>query len=193
MMRVNKFTVGAVLAMGIVLLPAVSPPPFAKPLQGRQRTTGPELTPSLRSQILGLPRLWGPPLGKDALEGRVVALTFFASWCGPCRVELALLQEINSALVGRGLQIVAINLFEEFDGLSNEKRLAAFLRITNPDFPVLKGNEAVSAAFGGIRRIPTLIVFDRSGRSFYHFVNNIGGKRSSADPVELRAVIARLL
>lgn len=132
-------------------------------------------------------------MGKGALEGRVVALTFFASWCGPCRVELALLQEINSALVGRGLRIVAINLFEEFDGLSNGKRLAAFLRITNPDFTVLKGNEAVSAAFGGIRRIPTLILFDRSGRSSYLFVNKVGGKRSSADPEELRAAIVRLL
>ena len=151
------------------------------------------MTTAVKSQLSALPALRGAELQRGSLEGKVVAITFFASWCGPCRVELAHLKKIYARSRERGLEILAINLFEEFDGLSNEKRLAEFLRITAPDFPVLKGSDAISATFGEIRRIPTLLVYDRAGRQAYRFINEVGGTRTAADPVELDAVIAGLL
>ncbi len=92
-----------------------------------------------------------------------------------------------------GLAVIAVNLFEDFDDLSNDRRLARFLSITDPPFSVVKGDSAVSRAFGDIRRIPTLFVFDRAGRRVFKFSNEVGGERMTVDAARLRAVIAGLL
>ncbi len=52
---------------------------------------------------------------------------------------------------------------------------------------------AVSRAFGGVDRIPTLFVFDREGRVVYDFVNARGATTTSVSAAELRAVIEPLL
>ena len=173
------------LAAGALLLAGSSSAPVP--------AGAPRLSAAVKHQLSALPALRGAELRGGSLEGKVVAITFFASWCGPCRVELAHLNKIYARSRERGLEILAINLFEEFDGLSNDKRLAEFLRVTAPDFPVLKGDGAISATFGEIRRIPTLLVYDRAGRQAYRFVNEVGGRIMTADPGELDAVIAGLL
>src|SRR5258705_5915691 len=59
-----------------------------------------------------LPTLDGPPHELGRLRGRVVLVHFFATWCEPCREEMASLRELQSRLEGRAFAIVPITVAE---------------------------------------------------------------------------------
>src|SRR5258707_14565453 len=59
-----------------------------------------------------LPTLDGPPHELGRLRGRVVLVHFFATWCEPCREEMASLRELQSRLEGRPFAIVPISVAE---------------------------------------------------------------------------------
>jgi thiol-disulfide isomerase/thioredoxin len=152
-----------------------------------------ELSAAMQEQIRALPQVRGAKLGAEALRGKVVMVTFFASWCPPCRVEMEYLKDLYATHRERGLEILAVNLFEDFDDLSDDRRLKAYLRRVAPEFPVVKGSDAISAAFGKITRIPSLFVFDRAGRAVFHFTNERAGPSTTADPEKLKALVTQLL
>jgi thiol-disulfide isomerase/thioredoxin len=150
------------------------------------------LTPDLRQVLMSRPTLWGPPPDAPTMAGKVVVVTFFASWCPPCREELAELKSLDGRFRKRGLYILAVNEFEDFDGFSNSNKLAAFLDRMELPFSVVKGSPALSKALGTITRIPTLFIFDRQGRLAHHFLNS-GPGSASMDGKSLERIITRLL
>jgi len=101
----------------------------------------------------------GSPVTMNKFENKVVVVVFFASWCVPCIKELKHLKTLYHKYHSGGLEVIAINFFEDFDGFSNAKKLQRFLNHLKPEFSVVKGNEAVSLQFGKITRIPTVFVF----------------------------------
>ena len=153
----------------------------------------PVLDGGLKRALAGAPGLRGAALAPETLDRKIVVVTFFASWCPPCHVEFRHLNEIHAAYAGRGVAVVAVNLFEDFGGLSGPAKLEAFLDRYDPAFAVVAGTDAIADGFGGVSRIPTLFVFDRDGRIVYDFVNARGAARTSVSAAELRAVIEPLL
>ena len=91
------------------------------------------LTAAHRDLLAGLPALRGRAPGAEELDGQVVIVTFFASWCPPCHAEFDHLNRIEAAYGERGLRIVAVNLFEQYiqDGGA---RLEGFLDKKAPRF-----------------------------------------------------------
>lgn len=150
------------------------------------------LTPDLRQELMSRPTLWGPPPDAPSMAGKVVLITFFASWCPPCRVELAELKTLAGAYRQKGLYIVAVNEFEDFDSLSNSNKLAAFLERADLPFSVVKGSPALSRALGTITRIPTVFIFDRRGR-LAHYSFNSGTGSATLNGKSLERIITRLL
>ncbi len=103
---------------------------------------------------------------------------------------------LNQLLAEAGpapLTVIGINLFENFGGRTNEAALSRFLDQTQPTFPILRGDDAVADAFGGIDRIPTVIVFDRSGGMATRFVHQRGAAKTHLELDELRAAVTPLL
>jgi thiol-disulfide isomerase/thioredoxin len=149
------------------------------------------LTPELASSIRRLERFAGRPM--PAFEDRIVIISFFASWCAPCIDEFAYLRSIYNAYGGEDPVIVAINLHETWAGDSDPTRLRRFIDRTRPIFTVVRGNDAVADAFGGVRQIPSLFLFDRDGDLAYSFLNSPKNAISENTEAQLHAVLSKLL
>ena len=93
----------------------------------------------------------------EQFRGRPVLLTFWASWCGPCRVELPELSALYGELVGRGFVLVTVNL--DNHPLAGKK----FLDSLGINLPVYRVDPRVST-FLGVDSLPTNILLDRDGR-----------------------------
>lgn len=120
-------------------------------------------------------------------------LTFFATWCPPCRPEFEALNRIRKRYPAESVAIIAINVFESFGGLSTAGSRRRFYGVTDPLFPVLDGNAEAAQVFGGITRIPTLMIFDSSGAATFTFVHEDGSSHQYVGFDEIEARIAPLL
>ncbi len=145
-----------------------------------------------RAQLLELKSIQGEKLEAGDFENKAVIITFFASWCPPCRDEFHDLNNVAREYKESELTIIAINVFEEFDE-NDEIRMARFLNDTQPKFSVVKGNERVKRLFGDVQRIPTLLVFDPDGKPVMHFIHARGAKKRSVTDSELRIALSRAL
>ena len=150
------------------------------------------LDADLRDRLVALPPITGEPISHQTLADRVVVVTFFASWCPPCRAEFEHLNTVVSEFPRERLAVLAVNVFEAFDD-GDAARMKRFLADTSPQFYVLEGDSDIRRAFGDVNRIPTLFVFDEAGRPLMNFVHKRGAVKRTATPEELRAAIAPAL
>jgi thiol-disulfide isomerase/thioredoxin len=122
---------------------------------------------------------------ESKLQDVPVAVVFFASWCPPCVAEFAEIAKVRAGPKGQNLAVVGVNLFEAWGGGQDPDRMARFLERTRPEFPLIQGNPAISAAFGTVNRIPTLVMFDAEGRETWRFVHARGAAKTYANAAEI--------
>ncbi len=145
-----------------------------------------------RSHLALLPLLRGHALDPTLLEGKVVVVTFFASWCPPCRAEIAHLNTLVGEFATDELVVIAVNVFEDFWD-EDATRMDRFLQAAAPAFRVVEGSEATKLAFGRVARIPTVYVFDRAGRAVMGFAHASGAVKANPSLEDLRATVAAAL
>lgn len=166
--------------------------PVVTPVAAKPETIPlPQLNAPLITALAELDHIAGAPFSPPG--GKVAVVTFFASWCPPCRTEFRHLSAVQRHYPAADINIVAINLFETWAGQSNAARLDRFLKDTKPRFTVIRGNDAISKQFGGVTRIPTLLVFDRQGRMAFRFIHKTGATKQQVEEAELRQVIDGIL
>src|SRR5678815_2480264 len=76
-----------------------------------------------------LAALDGTTSSLNTYRGEVIVLNFWASWCAPCRRELPLLDQWNSAWTGRGARVIAISIDTD---AKKAKRFAEDMKLTLP-------------------------------------------------------------
>jgi len=104
-----------------------------------------------------LTALDGKPITLAALQGKVVLLNFWATWCGPCRAEIPDLVALQERYKGR-LQIIGLNVDDE------EADIQQYVQETGINYPVAMTSNDVRVQFGGIPALPTSFVLDTEGR-----------------------------
>jgi peroxiredoxin len=101
----------------------------------------------------------GKPVRLSQYRGSVVLLNFWATWCGPCRVEIPWLVDLYRQHRARGLVVLGVSVDAEV------RRVKPFAQELRINYPVLigAGRDDVSAAFGPFRGFPTTVIVARDG------------------------------
>jgi peroxiredoxin len=105
-----------------------------------------------------LSTLDGDTLTLADLEGQVVILNFWATWCAPCRVEIPDLIEMQAELEDRGVQFVGVSI-DDF----GREAVVAFAEEAGFNYPIAIGDREISDAYGGVYALPTTVLIDREG------------------------------
>lgn len=100
----------------------------------------------------------GQPLSLKSLAGQVVLLDIWASWCGPCKEELPLLDEMAGRLSGTGVAIVAVSIDEDPQAMSDFLGLRKKWQLRVMHDPLRRVPSELQPA-----RMPTSYLVDRQG------------------------------
>ena len=92
-------------------------------------------------------------------KGKVVLLDFWATWCGPCKVEIPWFMEFEREFKDQGFAVVGVSMDE--DGW---KAIKPYVQDMKMNYRVLLGNDDVSTAYGGLDSLPTTLLIDRQGK-----------------------------
>lgn len=163
---------------------------LALPVTGN--TDVPRFDGKSRNVVSELPPVAGTQTELLDLQKKPVLVTFFASWCPPCRDEFSHLNRLQQLFDNTDLRIIAINVYEAWDD-NDAIRMDNFIASTQPRFPTLRGSEQIRELFGGIDRIPTVYGFNRQGDLAYRFVHKRNAKKTNAEFDELNRAAKLLL
>lgn len=97
------------------------------------------------------------------LRGRVVLLDFWATWCGPCKIELPHVQALHEEFKNDGLVVL---------GISNEPRakVERYIQAAKYTFPSLVDADAQVTLQYRVSSIPTIMILDREGKVAEHLI-----------------------
>jgi peroxiredoxin len=115
----------------------------------------------------------------SSFKGKVVLLSFWATWCGPCKAELPSIQALYNKMSAKGLVVLAVDLGE------GKAKVAQFVREYGLTFPVLLDTDASVGSSYGASSIPTNYLIDRSGRIIARVVGYDGSEWTSSQKMDL--------
>lgn len=110
-----------------------------------------------------LPSSTGENVRLAEQRGQVVMLNFWASWCGPCRKEMPLLDEMSKRYGAAGFVLYGVNVEEDN---TDAKKLIKQLGVT---FPILYDAESKASSLYNVDAMPTTVLIDKKGE--IRFVN----------------------
>ncbi len=140
-------------------IPTNTPAPEAETAESPVPSVDPQPLPRVGHPApnFTLSNLDGEQVTLSDLRGQVVVLNFWATWCGPCRVEMPEFETVYGKWKGQGVVILGINVFEDPSRVSGA---AAEMGIT---FPILLDREGQVAQSYEILGYPTTFLIDRDG------------------------------
>ena len=105
-----------------------------------------------------LPEKGGGQVALAKYKGQVVMLNFWASWCGPCRQEMPLLESIYKKYNRLGFTLIGVNV-EPDSNAANE-----WLKQTPVSFPILYDKESKVSKMYDVAGMPSTVIIDRTGK-----------------------------
>lgn len=103
--------------------------------------------------------LGGEDVSLSSFRGKLLFLNFWATWCGPCRVEMPSMQVMYETLDGYDFEILAVDLQE------SERTVKNFIEKEGFTFPVVLDKNGQVGAQYGARSIPTTYLINSDGNA----------------------------
>ena len=123
-------------------------------IAGTSNATG----PAPAAPDFSLPARNGGEVRLSELRGQVVMINFWATWCGPCRQEMPLLQQIHAKYEPLGFTMLGVNV--EPDSVAAQNWLKG-MPVT---FPILFDRKSEVSSSFGVEAMPSSVLIDREGR-----------------------------
>ena len=134
--------------------------------------------PPQDSRLMGQPApeftledLKGDKISLASFKGKPLLINFWATWCGPCKIETPWLIELQNEYASQGFQIVGIST--EGDDLKPDDKagwahdkdaIAKFVKQYHMQYPVLINGDSLVGKYGDLDAMPTSIYVDRTGK-----------------------------
>jgi cytochrome c biogenesis protein CcmG/thiol:disulfide interchange protein DsbE len=112
----------------------------------------------------------GKKVTLDSYKGKAVLINFWATWCGPCKIETPWLIDLRNKYAGQGFEILGISA--EADDLKEDDKagwakdkaaIAKFVSEEKVPYPILINGDSITQAYGGFDAMPTSFFVDRNG------------------------------
>jgi peroxiredoxin len=143
-------TLKALLRVGIVVAACVAPVIVENALASTVKIS--ELAPDFTLKTLD-----GPNLRLEEYRGQVVLINFWASWCGPCRQEMPILDRLHRRYEDAGFVVLGVNVEGE---ISPAQEIVDKTKVT---FPVLIDEGQLVSELYQLEAMPSTVVIDRDG------------------------------
>jgi len=91
-------------------------------------------------------------------RGKVVLLNFWATWCGPCKVEIPWFVEFEQKYKDRGFAVLGVSMDDE-----GWEVVKPYLEKNRINYRVLVGDDKIAQSYGGVESLPTTFVLDQDG------------------------------
>ena len=111
-------------------------------------------------------------------KGKVVLLDFWATWCGPCKIEIPWFTEFERKYKDRGFEVLGVSMDD--DGW---KSVNPFVQEKKINYRIVMGDDKTGDQFGGLEALPTTFVIDRYGRIASVHVG-LTNKKDFSDAIE---------
>ena len=138
--------------------PIPATPQFTTPLDGKP---APAFT---------LPDLSGKKISLANYRGKALLINFWATWCGPCKLETPWLVDLRNKYAAQGFEVLGIDT-EGDDAKpgdaawSHDKtEIEKFVQQEKMPYPVLVDGDSISKPYGGLDDLPTSFFVDRNGK-----------------------------
>ena len=164
-----KWTIAAAGAFAIALLAARAPMPW----RPEAKTASTAAVPAPDNAVAAacsadrkaanlnftLNDLQNKPVKLADYKGRVIVLDFWATWCGPCKLEIPWFEEMHKNYGAQGLQMIGVSVDDKL------KDLLPYVADMKMNYPVLVGKDRqdVQDAYGPLVGIPVSVIIARDG------------------------------
>jgi peroxiredoxin len=144
-------SIGAVVVAGAMLAGCSSPHVVkAEAKKEKDRKLAPDFT---------VKDATGASFHLSDYKGKVVLLNFWATWCGPCQIEIPWFMNFENSYKDRNFAVLGVS-FDD-DGWKSVK---PFIEKKKLNYRVAIGTEEISTLYGGLDSLPTTFILDREGR-----------------------------
>ena len=119
------------------------------------------ITPGAAAPAFELPSSGSKDISLSDLKGQVVLINFWASWCGPCRQEMPVLDQLYKKYKAAGFTLLGVNV---------EPKTAdavGFLKSTPVSFPILFDTDSKVSKLYEVSGMPSTVILDRTGKVRY--------------------------
>jgi len=145
-------------AKGELVVDAAGTPEYVSPLKGKP------------APAFALEDLSGKKVSLADYKGKAVLVNFWATWCGPCKIETPWLVELRDQYAAQGFEILGVSA--EGDGVGKDDKAAwdkdkaaieKSVQQMHMQYPVLMDGDSISEPYGGLDELPMSFFVDRKG------------------------------
>lgn len=150
------------------------------------------ISPAVRAQTKGdgthpmapafsLTDITGKPLKLSDYQGKVILLDFWATWCGPCRIEIPGFIQLQKRYADQGFTMIGISMDD------SPEPVVDFYKQLQMNYPVAVGNDRLGELYGGMPGLPTTFVIGRDGRIY---AKHVGAYDLGVFETEVKVLLA---